>query len=104
MQVDDAPASTIGKAAAMPRHPIGGETRRTLLTGLAALVAWPLAARAQPQGGIRRLGVLMGFRADDAEGQAYAAALVQGLGALDWHDGGNLRTDWRWAGSNPALF
>jgi putative ABC transport system substrate-binding protein len=24
--------------------------------------------------------------------------LVQGLGALNWHEGGNLRIDWRWAG------
>jgi hypothetical protein len=57
-------------------------------------VVWPVAAPAQPGDGIRRLGVLMSLRADDPEGQAYAAALVQGLGALKWHDGDNLRIDW----------
>ena len=35
---------------------------------------------------------------------ALAAALTQGLIALDWREGGNLRLDWRWAGGDPALF
>jgi putative tryptophan/tyrosine transport system substrate-binding protein len=64
-----------------------------------------LGAQAQPRDGPRRLGVLMGGPiANDPVGQAWAAALVQGLGALGWHEGGNLRTDWRWVGSDPALF
>jgi putative ABC transport system substrate-binding protein len=73
--------------------------------GLAAGAAlgWPLAAPAQTRDGMR-LGVLMGLLASDPNGQAYAAALVQGLGALNWHEGANLRVDWRWAGSDPALY
>jgi len=80
--------------------------RREFMAALGAVAAgWPLAVRAQPQDGMRRLGVLMGNRQDDPVGQAFAAALVQGLGALGWHEGGNLRIDWRWgAGSNPVLF
>jgi putative ABC transport system substrate-binding protein len=31
-------------------------------------------------------------------------ALVQGLGALGWKEGGNLRIDWRWASGDAALF
>jgi putative tryptophan/tyrosine transport system substrate-binding protein len=78
--------------------------RRTLIAGVvAALVPRPLAAQAQPAGGMRRLGVLLSLRANDPEGQAYAAALAQGLGALGWKDGGNLRIDWRWAGGDPTL-
>jgi len=81
-----------------------GATRRTILTGfVAALAQVPLAAQAQPQGGVRRLGVLMAVADDPAE-QAVAAHLVQGLGALGWHEGSNLRIDWRWAGAEPALF
>jgi putative ABC transport system substrate-binding protein len=53
---------------------------------------------------MRRLGVLMLSLASDPDGQANAAALVQGLGALNWHEGGNLRIDWRWTGGDLALF
>src|SRR6516164_11335183 len=73
----------------------------TLLGG--AATTWPVAARAQQGEHLRRLGVLMGG-SDDPLGQARAAALVQGLGALNWRHGGNLRIDWRWAGGDPALY
>jgi hypothetical protein len=79
-------------------------TRRDFVAlAASAAVVWPVTAPAQPGDGMRRLGVLMSLRADDPEGQAYAAALVQGLGALKWHDGDNLRIDWRWALGDPVL-
>jgi putative tryptophan/tyrosine transport system substrate-binding protein len=80
--------------------------RREFMAALGGVAAgWPLAARAQPQDRMRRLGVLMGNRQSDPVGQAFAAALGQGLGALGWHEGGNLHIDWRWgAGDDPALF
>ena len=53
---------------------------------------------------MRRLGVLMASLASDGEGQKRAAALAQGLDALNGRDGGNLSIDWRWAGGDPALF
>jgi putative ABC transport system substrate-binding protein len=46
----------------------------------------------------------MGNLADDPLGQTYTASLTQGLRALDWREGGNLRVDWRWTGGDPALF
>src|SRR5215471_9783489 len=77
--------------------------RRDLIKGIAgSAIAWPLAARAQPER-MRRVGILMGG-SNDPLGQGRAAALVQGLGEFNWHDGGNLRIDWRWAGGNPALY
>jgi putative tryptophan/tyrosine transport system substrate-binding protein len=48
--------------------------------------------------------VLMGTLANTPGGQAEAAALVRGLEALGWHEGGNLRIDWRWGGGDAALF
>jgi putative ABC transport system substrate-binding protein len=46
--------------------------------------AWPLAARAQQQGLMRRIGVLMGVDADDAGGQTEAVALKRGLQERGW--------------------
>src|SRR6476646_2994650 len=79
--------------------------RRAILAGIAALLApRSLIAQTPSHDGPRRLGVLMGNLADDPVGQTYATSLLQGLRALDWHEGGNLRIDWRWAGGDPALF
>jgi putative ABC transport system substrate-binding protein len=66
----------------------------TLLGG--AATTWPLAARAQQTGGLRRIGVLMGWAESDVEAQSYLAAFVQGLRQLGWADGGNVRIDYRW--------
>ena len=66
----------------------------TLLGGGAAV--WPVAARAQQGERVRRIGVLVGFRANDPQGEARVAALRQGLQALGWIDGRNLRTDLSW--------
>jgi ABC-type uncharacterized transport system substrate-binding protein len=86
------------------QRPTGRTTRRAIFAGIAAALApRPLVALAQSRDGVRRLGVLMGG-ADDPLGQARAAGLMQGLHELNWHDGGNLRIDWRWAGGDAALY
>jgi len=66
----------------------------TLLGGAAA--AWPLVGRAQPAERVRRIAVLMNNAQDDPEGQARAEAFRQGLQALGWIEGRNLRIDWYW--------
>jgi putative ABC transport system substrate-binding protein len=66
----------------------------TLLGGAAA--GWPLAARAQRAGPMRRIGVLMGRLASDPEGQNQAAALQRGLEELGWLSGRNVEIDYRW--------
>jgi putative tryptophan/tyrosine transport system substrate-binding protein len=72
----------------------------TLLGGAAG--AWPLAARAQQVGGMRRIGVLMHSRADEAEAQARLLAFLQGLADAGWAVGRNLRIDYRWSVGNQA--
>ena len=66
------------------------------LLGGAAAAAWPVAARAQQGERVRRVGVLVGFRANDPQGEARVAAFRQGLQALGWIDGRNLRIDLSW--------
>jgi putative ABC transport system substrate-binding protein len=71
-----------------------------LLAGAAA--AWPLAARAQQPERMRRIGVLMPFAADDPEGQARIAALLQELQPLGWTVGRNVRIDYRWSAGDAV--
>ena len=70
--------------------------RREFITLLGGAAAWPLAARAQPAERVRRIAVLMNNAEDDPEGQARAEAFRQGLQALGWIEGKNLRIDWSW--------
>jgi putative tryptophan/tyrosine transport system substrate-binding protein len=72
----------------------------TLLGG--AVVAWPLAARAQQAEQMRRIGVLMNTGADEPESQARLAAFMQGLQELGWAVGRNLRIDYRWSPGDLA--
>jgi putative ABC transport system substrate-binding protein len=67
----------------------------TLVGGAAA--AWPLAARAQQGGRMRRIGVLVGLEESDPEGRDRVAALVGGLRELGWTEGRNLQIVYRWS-------
>jgi putative tryptophan/tyrosine transport system substrate-binding protein len=78
--------------------------RREFIAGLGGAVAWPVVARAQQSEHLRRIGVLMSLPADDAEGQARLAAVVQGLQQLGWINGRNVQIDVRWsAGSADSM-
>jgi putative ABC transport system substrate-binding protein len=78
-------------------------TRRDLATLLGGAAAgWPLAAHGQQGQRVWRLGALIALGGFD--GQAFAEKLIQGLGALSWHEGRNLRIDWRWTGGEIGLY
>jgi putative ABC transport system substrate-binding protein len=68
----------------------------TFLGGTAA--AWPIVARAQQPGRMRRIGVIVPGAADDPEFQARVGAFLQELQQLSWSIGRNVRIDIRWAG------
>ena len=71
--------------------------REFIFTLGGAAAAWPLAARAQQDGRLRRVGVLDSLTPDDPVGQARNAAFLQGLRQLGWIDGRNVQIDTRWA-------
>jgi len=70
-----------------------------LLGGAAA--AWPLAARAQQGGRMRRVGVLQNLASDDPAEQARLMAFGQGLQELGWTIGRNVRIENRWSAGDP---
>ena len=70
--------------------------RREFISLLGGAVAWPLAAHAQQNERMRRIGVLMPFAKDNPEGQARNAAFLQELQKLGWTEGRNLQIEYRW--------
>jgi putative ABC transport system substrate-binding protein len=75
--------------------------RRFFLTLLGtSAAAWPLAARAQQGGRVRRIGVLVGIDENDPEGKRRYSAFTQALADLGWTDGRNVRIDVRWFGGD----
>jgi putative ABC transport system substrate-binding protein len=74
----------------------------SLLGGAAA--AWPLAARAQEPGRVRRVGVLFAFFDFDPESQARIAAFQQELENLGWREGSNIQIEYRWASGDAERF
>jgi putative tryptophan/tyrosine transport system substrate-binding protein len=73
--------------------------RREFIRLVGSLGAWLLAphcAMAQLSDRVRRIAMLSGFAATDAEAQARVAALQQGLKELGWAESRNLSIDFRW--------
>jgi ABC-type uncharacterized transport system substrate-binding protein len=76
--------------------------RKFLATLGGAAVAWPLAARAQQGERMRRIGALLPYGANDAQGQARNAAFLQGLLQSGWMVGRNLQIEYRWSGADDT--
>ena len=68
----------------------------SLVGGAAA--AWPLAANAQQPARLPLVAILRSEVAGDSEGLRNSGAVVQGLQALGWTEGRNVRIEKRWAG------
>ena len=78
--------------------------RRTFIAGLAVATAWPLAARAQQDDRVRRIGVLTPYEENDPVAKTRLSAFTQALADLGWTDGRNVRMDLRWGlGDNNRI-
>src|SRR5215469_13306606 len=64
------------------------------------MAAWPIAARAQQDSRLRRVGVLAPFAADDGEGQRRVAAFLKGLQQFGWVAGRNIQIVYRWGAAD----
>src|SRR5215831_1912352 len=80
-----------------------GIRRREFITLLGGAAAWPLAARAQQGGQVRRVGVLMSGVPTVSVSQLELATFVASLRKLGWTDGQNLRLEVRWSGADVNL-
>ena len=89
--------------AARPRRRGHRMKRREFITLLGGAAAWPLAARAEQDGRVRRIGVLMSTAAGDAEGRARIAAFLDELKKLGWIGGRTARIDMRWPASTQEV-
>jgi putative ABC transport system substrate-binding protein len=77
--------------------------RREFIAGLGGAAAWPLAARAQQAGRVRRIGVLLtAFDENDPvqSAKTIVSAFTRALAGWGWTDGRNVRIDLRWGGGD----
>jgi putative tryptophan/tyrosine transport system substrate-binding protein len=78
--------------------------RRELLVFLGAgALALPLSARAQQSSRVRRIGLLIALPEGDPEIPKHLGAFQEGLRALGWTNGQNVRIDHRVAGDAQAI-
>jgi ABC-type uncharacterized transport system substrate-binding protein len=77
--------------------------RREFVSLIGGAAAWPIAARAQRSGAMRRITVVAGLAPDDVEVVARSAAFEQALAALGWTKGGTIAIDYHWVANDPAL-
>jgi len=77
-------------------------SRRGVIGLVGGAAAWPVVARAQQVGRIRRIGVLAGS-SESPRARSFTAAFLQGMQILGWHEDQNIRIDIRWVGgSDPG--
>ena len=74
-----------------------GMRRRNFLGVLGGVAAWPMAARAQQAGQIRRIGIIMNTAREDRESQLRLAAFTRTLEQAGWVAGRNLQIETRWS-------
>jgi ABC-type uncharacterized transport system substrate-binding protein len=74
--------------------------RREFITIIGGAAAWPIAALAEKNDGVRRVGVIMGFAEGDEVWQTYLATFRRALQDLGWTEGRNIRFDYRFTGDS----
>jgi putative ABC transport system substrate-binding protein len=69
-----------------------------LIGGAAA--AWPLSARGQQTGRMRRIGFLSSNAESDPQAGPFFSAFTDGMRELGWIDGTNIKIEARWAAAD----
>jgi putative ABC transport system substrate-binding protein len=74
--------------------------RRDMIALIGGAAVWPVAARAQQAGAMKRIAVLMGYGENDPDANAQFSRFTRALSELGWIEGRNLRIDVRWTAGN----
>jgi putative ABC transport system substrate-binding protein len=77
--------------------------RREFIALAGGAAAWPLAARAQRTGNMRKVGVLLSGVESDPDSQVRIAAFRKGFSELGWKDGENVHIEYRWSAGKSEL-
>ena len=75
--------------------------RREFIAGLGSAAAWPIAARAQSERRVQRIGVLMPFASSDQQYKARVGAFIQALQTLGRIEGRNVQIEYRASAGEP---
>jgi putative ABC transport system substrate-binding protein len=78
-----------------------GIGRRQFISALGGAAAWPLTARAQQSEPVKRIGILQGIAASDAEWPHRFDAFKEHLRELGWIEGRNVAFEFRFADAKP---
>jgi putative tryptophan/tyrosine transport system substrate-binding protein len=79
--------------------------RRDFIAGIAGSAAtWPLAARAQQNDRMRRVGVLINLAESDPAAQRSVEGFRKGLRELGWVEGRNVQIDIRWGAGDRERY
>jgi putative ABC transport system substrate-binding protein len=77
--------------------------RDFLKIAASSATGWPLAARAQQRGQVRRIALLMIIPERDPQSHADRDALESGLHAIGWTRGQNVQLEYRWSDGDETL-
>ena len=78
--------------------------RKFIALSVGTAVSWPLAARAQQNDRVRRIGYLSAVAESDPENQSLIRAFTQRLQELGWASSRNVRIDLRFGSRSNAYF
>jgi putative ABC transport system substrate-binding protein len=76
--------------------------RRDFIRLASGAAAWPLAARAQQSGSVKRIGILLPLSENDPQVQTEVQTFQAAIESLGWKEGSNVRFELRWAGGDTV--
>src|SRR6266702_617509 len=76
--------------------------RREIIGLLGGAAVWPIMARAQQTGGMKRVAALLGGAENDPVVQRRLARFIMALADKNWVEGRNLHIDVRWGGGDAS--